>query len=541
MIAAILRAQLLSMRTFRLSSSRRGTVFSLLVAALWYGFWAGMGVSAFAAAANPRAALAIALWLPAGLLAVFLYWQVAPLLSASFGASLDLRKLLVYPVPRGRLFAVEVVLRLSSGVEMLLVLAGGTAGLAANPALGGWTALPRLLAPALLFVLFNLLLGAGVRSLLERLLADRRLREVLVLALVMATALPRLLMAAGVKPAGIERAVSPIQAGFWPWSAAAHAMVGHAFPAAMLVLACWTAAAWLFGRRQFERGLRFDAQAAGATGLQRGQNRTGALSERFFRLPALVLPDPFAAIVEKELRTLSRTPRFRTVFIMGFTFGMLVWLPMIMRQGQVRQSGLADNFLVVVSLYAFTLLGQVSYWNAFGFDRSAAQVWFSVPVPVSWTLAAKNVAAALFIFLEVAAVTAACLLMRVPIPGPRIVEAFLVTPVAALYMLSLGNLSSVHFPRPMAPERVSQGGTANRLQGLLFLIYPLALLPVVLAYLARYAFRSGLAFYLVLAFAAALGAAVYWVAMESAAAAARDRRELIVAELSKGEGPVVTE
>src|SRR3989442_10038147 len=33
--------------------------------------------------------------------------------------------------------------------------------------------------------------------------------------------------------------------------------------------------------------------------------------EVFYRLPAMFLPDPMAAIVEKELRALSRTPRFR--------------------------------------------------------------------------------------------------------------------------------------------------------------------------------------------------------------------------------------
>ena len=57
-----------------------------------------------------------------------------PILSASMGSSLDMRKLLVYPVPHGKLFQVEVLLRLTTGVEMLMVLAGGVAGLFRNPA-----------------------------------------------------------------------------------------------------------------------------------------------------------------------------------------------------------------------------------------------------------------------------------------------------------------------------------------------------------------------------------------------------------------------
>ena len=60
------------------------------------------------------------------------------MMSASMGASLDFRKLLVYPIPHRKLFLIEVLLRLTTCVEMLLVMAGGLAGLLLNPAAGGW-------------------------------------------------------------------------------------------------------------------------------------------------------------------------------------------------------------------------------------------------------------------------------------------------------------------------------------------------------------------------------------------------------------------
>ncbi|HWQ52651.1 MAG TPA: hypothetical protein VN442_03130 [Bryobacteraceae bacterium] len=541
MIPAILRAQFLSMRGLRRGSSRRGAIFSLLIAAGWYGFWAMVGFSVYGVTADPSMRPLVEQWLSPSLLVVFLYWQLAPLLTASFGASLDLRKLLAYPVPRGKLFTVEVLLRVTTAFEMLLVLAGAFTGLLLNPIHGGWTVLPALAATLLLFVLFNLLLAAGLRSLLERLLSLKRVRELMVLLLVMALASPRLLVSAGVPLHRYQQFLSPAAGWFWPWTAAGRAMLGQDIAVGFLVLAAWAGGAWLFGRRQFARSLRFDAQAAAASSLREGRPRVGGMVERLYRLPGLFLPDPLAAIVEKELRALSRTPRFRTVFIMGFTFGLLVWLPLITGRSGVRQSVMTEHFLVVVSLYAFSMLGQVSYWNAFGFDRTAAQVWFSLPVPVSRALAGKNLAAALFILLEVAAITAVCLALRVPIPAARILEAFLVTPVAALYMLSVGNLSSVNFPRAMDPDRVSQGGGANRFQGLLFLVYPLALLPILLAYAGRYVFESELLFYAIMAFAAALGVAVYWIAMESAVKTAWVRREQIIAELSKTAGPVVTD
>ncbi len=73
----------------------------------------------------------------------------------------------------------------------------------------------------------------------------------------------------------------------------------------------------------------------------------------------------------------------------------------------------------------------------------------------------------------------------------------------------------------MSVHRVSAGGGAGRTQGLLFLLYPIALLPVFLAYLARYAFDNQTVFYAILALAGALGVAIYWMAMESAVSSAR--------------------
>ena len=89
-------------------------------------------------------------------------------------------------------------------------------------------------------------------------------------------------------------------------------------------------------------------------------------------------------------------------------------------------------------------------------------------------------------------------------------------------------------------ERVSQGGAASRFQALIMLLYPLSLLPVLLAYVARYAFASVIAFYLVLAFAGAVGAALYWLALESSVATATRHRERIIHDLSANEGPVTS-
>ena len=538
MIAAILRAQLLSMRSFRLDSRRRGAIFSILTSFIWYGIWVVVAFAAEDLLASSETGELTRRGLPAGLMFVFLYWQLAPILSASLGASLDLKKLLIYPVPHRKLFVIEVLLRLTTGAEMLLVLAGAAVGLLRNARYGGLGAAPRILVPILLFILFNLLLSAGLRNLLERLLTHRRVREILMLVLVSAAALPQLFLATHTRMGLLRMLFTETPGGFWPWTALSNLALKNGVLLPLQILGAWTLAALAFGRWQFERSLHYDAQATLSPAADNG--RSLSRLESFYRLPALFLPDPLAAVTEKELRALSRTPRFRMVFIMGFSFGLLVWLPVTLGRGS-HGSVVADHYLTIVSVYALTLLGQVSYLNTFGFDRSAAQVYFSVPVPISQSLIGKNIAAALFIFVEMVAVTVASIGLRIHLTADAIAEAFTVTAIVGVYLLAIGNLSSVHFPRAMNPERVSQGGAASRMQALIFLFYPIALLPVTLAFWARSVFESQLIFALILGFAAVLGGVVYWISMESAVGAAVERREKLLMELSRSEGPVATE
>lgn len=537
MISAILRAQFLSMRSFRLDSRRRGAIFSILTSLIWYGIWVFVAIVAQDFFSSAETGEMIRRGLPTGLMFVFLYWQLTPIMSASLGASLDLKKLLIYPVPQSKLFVIEVLLRLTTGAEMLLVLTGAAIGLLRNPFYGGFAAAPRIVLPFLLFVVFNLLLSAGLRNLLERLLTHKRVREILMLVLVSAAAVPQLLIVTHRPARGLRDFFTNAPGGFWPWTAVSHVVLGHDSLLPALILTVWVLSAFVFGTWQFERSLRYDAQSTLSP--TAGTVRTPSRMEVFYRLPTMVLPDPLAAIVEKELRALSRTPRFRMVFIMGFSFGLLVWLPMTMGTG--RHSVMADHYLTIVSVYALTLLGQVSYLNTFGFDRSAALVYFSAPISIGQSLVGKNIAATLFIFAEMVAVTVASLVLRVHLPPEAIAEAFSVTAIVGVYLLSIGNLSSVHFPRAMNAERVSQGGAASRMQALIFLFYPIALLPVTLAFWARAVFDSQLIFVLILTFAAILGAIVYWIAMDSAVGAAVQRREKLLMELSRSEGPVATE
>jgi ABC-2 type transport system permease protein len=153
-------------------------------------------------------------------------------------------------------------------------------------------------------------------------------------------------------------------------------------------------------------------------------------------------------------------------------------------------------------------------------------------------LIAKNIAAMVFVYLEVSVLSAITVLLRTGIGVAQILETMAVMGIATVYMLALGNVSSVNYPRALHAERVSQG-RGGGFQGLLFLLYPLALIPILLAYLARYALSSQIAFVLVLGLAAAIGGVLYKISLDSAVASAATHRERMIQELSKGEGPLV--
>ena len=534
-ISAILWAQ---WRTLFAKARRGGAgifVFTVLSAAIWYSAFVFAAVFAAVYLPEVTSRQSLAQYLGVGLLLAFLYWQFIPIFLVSSGVSLDLRRLLVYPVAPRKLFAIEVLLRVSTGIEVLVVMTGAVIGLWRCPIVPWWGPLAFFF-----FAAFNMFLSAGVRDLLTRLLARKGIREVLIFGLVLISALPQLLVIL-FPPDSWIRHKARFQAFFnlpsfpLPWSVTADLAAGAPrwweFPALLLWLAL---GAW-FGYRQFLRGLRFDVDEVRAK--ERETSRTAPWWERLYRLPGAVFPDPLGNLVEKEIRFLSRTPRFRLVFFMGFSFGLIIWMPLVFGRGG-RPGPFSDNFLTIVSLYAVLLLGDVLFWNAFGFDRQAAQVYYVMPVRFSTVLFGKNLAAVFWLFLEVTLVIFVTELLTRRYPLSKIVEGYAVTLLLAVFLLAAGNLASIHFPRPVDPAQSWRNSNSGRVQLFMLLLYPVMSIPIGLAYLARYAFEHDLAFYAVWAVGMLVGLAFYWVSLDSVVETANSHRETILTTLSRSEGPV---
>lgn len=512
-----------------------GRVFYWVSIAVWYALVAMLSWLAAVSLPAIRSRESLISVTSAILLAATAFWQLMPVMMATAGVSLDLKRLMVYPIPRRKLFLVEAMLRVSTGTEVLIVLAGVAAGLARSPLAP--SAAPLFL---LLFVMFNLLLSVGVRDLLTRLLARRGVRELVVLGIVLLSALPQLIMVAvpGEQLRGFFQKYSAVAPYLGlPWTAMALLAAGEFTLAAFSGTGAWLCFAGWFGYSQFRRSLRWDAaEVRSKERSSRGPLAAGVF-ERLYELPARLFPDPLGALVTKELRTLGRSTRFRLVFFMGFTFGILIWLPLAFR-GYWGEARTSENLLLWVSLYAALLMGEVLFWNILGFDRSAAQAYFVMPVPLRLVFLAKNVTSILLLLAEVAMIVAALSALRIRFPIAKVPEALACTLLLALFLLAIGNLASVKSPRAADPSSSWRQASAGKVQGLVLLFYPFLLAPVGLAYLARYAFERELAFWLVLASGYAVAAMAYWVALDSAVEIAGKEKERIVAALSAAQGPI---
>ena len=190
-----------------------------------------------------------------------------------------------------------------------------------------------------------------------------------------------------------------------------------------------------------------------------------------------------------------------------------------------------------MAVYGLLVLGQITYWNSFGFDRSAAQGYFCWPIRFRDALIAKNLTVMALMVPQIVLVSLVARAFGIPSSPGKVVETFAVMIIAGLFWFALGNIFSVRMPRAMDPDKMNQ--MSNKLQALTIFAAPVVLLPVVLAYWARAVFSNGLLIFIgIMIIAAILGAIFYKVGLDSAVESAVANRESMLLELARADGPV---
>jgi ABC-2 type transport system permease protein len=519
-------------RSYRNYGSKGWVWLSYALGAVWYGVWLAAGLAAGFLMARAEA-VELTVQISAVLLLMSLYWQFIPLMMAASGLSLELQKLKIYPIPVGQLFTIEVLLRVTAALEMLLVLSGAAFGLLFNPVLSGFRALA-----VIPFAAFHMLLALGLRDAIVRLLGRRKIREIVALLFVALVTLPRFFMGRSGFGRWLAEQFSenePTSAVPWlPWVATAEVFTGRDPWTGTAVMLGWTALAGIFALWQFQRTLRFDPEAAQSAGSGESTGTRVGFMERLYRLPSALFADPLGILFEKEMRYLLRAPRFRMLFLISCAIGL------VMARTFTRGDGptWGPSFLTPASAYTLLMLGEVCIWNVFGFDRSAAQTYFVAPVPFARVLIAKNMAAVACIALAQTVTILLCTAFGFPVTTSIVLDSVAVIAVVTLYLVAAGNYMSVSNARPMDPDSSMRTRSAGGVQILLVVLYPLVFLPAALAYLARWALDSELAFFGVLAVMGALGVMVYSVALESVTGQAEIKKEAMLTSLSAGQGPI---
>jgi len=536
-ILALLQVQF---RTFRhsLSSSKAdgGARASATLALFWYSLWV---VAALALAVLPNwiGTEDLETALPGLFLFVMGYWQLTPLLTLSLGVSIDMRRTMIYPIGLPMLFAVECLLRLATAAEMVIVLMGLWVGFAT----AGSMSQVHLAAGFGLFILLNVFLSAAIRNFVERIFQQRRLREMVLVALIGFLMLPQALIWSETLR-GHARAIWVVARGFpieaLPSGIAADVSLGQGVWIEWMGLLSMVGLAAVFAYRQFGIAMSRSSHLPQSAG-----RPANALGARLLRGLTAWAGDPIAALVEKEVRSLWRSPRFRLPFFMGFTFGVFVWLPILgFWENSTSANWATDHAVVVISLYSFLLLGPVMFLNRFGFDRKAAESYFFLPISMKLLLLAKNFASGLYAILEVVLIGLVSGWFGMMSSPLAMTEAFVLGGTALLYLFTVGNHISVRYPAPSNPDRISRGSGGHGIRAAVqFLLFPISLAPVLGVLAIGASGGSPLAYGAGLVGAIGGGVLLYATGLSSSAKRLLLFREQFLNTLTHSEGLVVTE
>ncbi len=507
-----------------------GSVLMALLTLVWYGLFCALAYALATFLASAPVAI-IDRWLSRGLLGAFLFWQIVPLFTLTGGWSLDLKKLQVYPISTGKLFSIEVSLRISTAFEVLFLLTGACIGLMRNPQVA-------LLAPLWLFafVPFNLFCALALRETILHSFRNRRFRELFSIGLISLSTLPSFFLHTRFHSQVNHILAKSATAIGMPWQAIATLSRAHFSILPIVAVMVWTLAAYLVARRQFTKTLREEDLLQGGTSRGSDRSRRGNPVELAFGLPNRLFADPVAALVEKEIRTLLRMPRFRVVFGMACLFSVIIFIPLAFETSGTQF--VKENFLLVVNIYGLLLLSDTLLWNIFGLDRAAAQIYFAAPMPLRAVFRAKNAVAIFFIAVQSAIVCLVAFLLRFPITFRSFGIAVAASLVVSVFFLAAGNLSSVSIPRPIDPTQTLRKQAGGQIQLWLAACSLSAFLLVGFAFLAGWALQNDYALFAVFAVEFAIGMIVFRIAQDAALERGARNREIILDALAKGSSQI---
>lgn len=396
------------------------------------------------------------------------FWILWPLVAAQVDDATELGRYLHFPIRPGRLYLVQTLSALLSPSAFFFypALVGAGLGLARSLRPGAW---PTLLLMTC-FALMCLAVGRALLNLFLNVMAHRRSAELLFSALLAGLALAAVLppVDASWLTARFAELAEAAPEDLEEIRRAAHAMtdtppgwIAHGLRAAargydatvlrtalgLLLVAglAWGVGLWALLR--FYRGARLwrrDRKAPRAT--DRARARARARARGAWRLPGL--SGPVAALCERELRTLGRSPKGRLLFAMPF---FLVILLRLVGAAPLLEYWLGGDWtaqlLAALAVYVLGSLAGQFFANQFGYDGQAVRLLYLLPpAPRDWLLG-RNLAHGVYALVQYLALTLLCFALLPGAAARGLSLPLLFFPVGLLVLLGVGNLLSVRHPR----------------------------------------------------------------------------------------------
>jgi ABC-2 type transport system permease protein len=504
------------------------TVF-FTVGGLGGSFGSAVGAWYFVSQGKPEM-LAVMFW------AVFLFWQLFPIMSTAFTNNPDSGDLLRFPLGYRAYFLIRLAYGSFDPAAALgcLWLSGMLLGIAAaSPLLLVW-ALPVVV----LFAAFNLLFLQMVFAWLERWLAQRRTREIMGVLFILVMLSIQLIGPAMQhferKPATQKTldAVVSVQAFLPPGLAAdAIAQVAHEhFAVGASSFLFLGSIAALMGcllhlrlRAQY-RGENLNESAAAGVKLEAHGLRLG------WSLPGF--SQVVAAVFEKEVRYLLRSGAMLLALIVP------LFMLVVFRLGPARSMWhthfmrAPDVAFPAAAAYSLLALTNIVY-NSFGGDAGGIQFFFASPARFSQIVLAKNLMHAGVVLADA---TLAWLLITVLYGRPAF-DVTVATLAGLLFAAPLnfaaGNLLSLYSPKRIDVSTIGRQ-RASQVTVLISLVVQLVIVAVGLAaFMLAHLYNNFWIATLLFLVLACLSLSVYSVVLKRADIIAIERREALVSELCR--------
>jgi hypothetical protein len=422
-----------------------GSGFVLLMSATFFG-------GTFALLQNDRSDL-----LDLFLLALFLVWQLAPILFEGYSPGLNFREVARYPISFRAYFLLSLAYGVSDPAAMACLLwlfSMWLAVLIARPDLALAAALAFLL-----FALFNLLCNRIIIGLFERFQSTRKGRERMVFLMLLVLLLPQLLQfttgawASGGTfklPTWILSAIDWMRAYLPPGLAARIFVItdsGSLWALAGLLLSGGIALLILL--RQLRVIFQGEIYAETFTVRRELKVRQG------WRVPAV--DEVTSAIVEKELRYLRQNSRMMLQLIYPPIIFILLAL-----YGPGRKMSFAGNPAgILMGLAGFLLLSLPNMaYNAFGMDKEGFGRWLLSPLPLRKVLVAKNLTHG-GIFAVLYIVVALIVIARAHVGFLQVATVTVGFFAVLVIELGAGNLISVYWPKRIELAQMSSRMASN--------------------------------------------------------------------------------